>query len=216
MRILDDDELGAGNTVQVVAYKAGSVFAGGVLLLVRDAFGWSAMFNVFAAIYVVAVLLLSKVSIVERADGDKKTDSKDVGYCTFLWSNTSFPISFHTSFNRQVRRRYPQSGVLCARHLGRRRLRAGVQAVRAGGADVLPLPGGQGGPEGDDGAVVDRREDVLAARLDLRRLRALQEGGEGPRGQVLLAEDDHHCRAGISFFTQMSSSNGHIRVECSC
>ena len=97
---MDDDELGAGNTVQVVAYKAGSVFAGGVLLLVRDAFGWSAMFNAFAAIYVVAVLLLSKISIVEKVDSDKKTDSKDVGYCTFLWSN----ISFHISFNPQVRR----------------------------------------------------------------------------------------------------------------
>ena len=80
VRILDDDELGAGNTVQVVAYKSGSVFAGGVLLLVRDSFGWAAMFNAFAGIYVVAVLLLSKISIVERADEGKKSDSKDVGY----------------------------------------------------------------------------------------------------------------------------------------
>jgi len=79
VRILDDDELGAGNTVQVVAYKSGSVFAGGVLLLVRDSFGWAAMFNAFAGIYVVAVLLLSKISIVERADEGKKSDSKDVG-----------------------------------------------------------------------------------------------------------------------------------------
>ena len=77
---MDDDELGAGNTVQVVAYKSGSVFAGGVLLLVRDSFGWAAMFNAFAGIYVVAVLLLSRISIVEMADDDKKSDSKDMGY----------------------------------------------------------------------------------------------------------------------------------------
>ena len=79
VRILDEDELGAGNTVQVVAYKSGSVFAGGVLLLVRDSFGWGAMFSAFAAIYVIAVLLLSRISIVERADEGKKSDTKDMG-----------------------------------------------------------------------------------------------------------------------------------------
>ena len=76
---MDEDELGAGNTVQVVAYKSGSVFAGGVLLLVRDSFGWGAMFSAFAAIYVIAVLLLSRISIVERADEGKKSDTKDMG-----------------------------------------------------------------------------------------------------------------------------------------
>ena len=75
---MDEDELGAGNTVQVVAYKSGSVFAGGVLLLVRDSFGWSAMFSAFAAIYVIAVLLLSRISIVEKADEGKKSDAKDM------------------------------------------------------------------------------------------------------------------------------------------
>ena len=77
VRILDDEELGAGNTVQVVAYKSGSVFAGGVLLLVRDSFGWAAMFNAFAGIYVVAVLLLSRIRFVEGVDEGKKSDSKD-------------------------------------------------------------------------------------------------------------------------------------------
>ena len=80
VRILDDDELGAGNTVQVVAYKSGSVFAGGVLLLVRDSYGWGAMFNAFAGMYVIAVILLSKISIVERADEGKKSGSNDMRY----------------------------------------------------------------------------------------------------------------------------------------
>lgn len=78
VRILDNDELGAGNTVQVVAYKSGSVFAGGVLLLVRDSYGWGAMFNAFAGMYVIAVILLSKISIVETADEGKKSSSNDM------------------------------------------------------------------------------------------------------------------------------------------
>ena len=83
---MDEDELGAGNTVQVVAYKSGSVFAGGVLLLVRDSFGWCAMFSAFAAIYVIAVLLLSRISIVEKADEGKKSDTKDMGQVLVLWN----------------------------------------------------------------------------------------------------------------------------------
>jgi MFS family permease len=82
VRILSPSELGAGNTVQVVAYKAGSVFAGGVLLLIRDVYGWSAMFNCFAGIYVIAVVLLRQLALVERTSQEdaKKTD-KDKEDC---------------------------------------------------------------------------------------------------------------------------------------
>ena len=55
--LLDENELGAGNTVQVVAYKAGSMFAGSLLLFVREAFGWTIMFMAFSSIYFVTILL---------------------------------------------------------------------------------------------------------------------------------------------------------------
>ncbi len=77
VRILSPSELGAGNTVQVVAYKAGSVFAGGILLLVMDSLGWAAMFYSFAAIYVVAVILLRSLNLVEKASGTEKEKAKD-------------------------------------------------------------------------------------------------------------------------------------------
>ena len=54
VNILDESELGAGNTVQVVAYKAGSMLAGSLLLIVREAFGWTTMFLTFGAIYFIA------------------------------------------------------------------------------------------------------------------------------------------------------------------
>lgn len=44
-------ELGLGNTVQVVGYKAGSVFAGGGLLAVIDVAGWGWMFTLLACVY---------------------------------------------------------------------------------------------------------------------------------------------------------------------
>ncbi len=44
-------ELGLGNTVQVVGYKAGSVFAGGGLLAVIDVAGWGWMFALLACVY---------------------------------------------------------------------------------------------------------------------------------------------------------------------
>ena len=57
--ILNDKELGAGNLVQVVAYKAGSMFAGTLLLLIHEAFGWTVMFATFSFMYFSTVFLTS-------------------------------------------------------------------------------------------------------------------------------------------------------------
>ena len=64
--ILDQNELGFGNTVQVVAYKAGSMFAGSLLLFVREAFGWTVMFLAFSSIYFLAIMLCNFVEIKEN------------------------------------------------------------------------------------------------------------------------------------------------------
>ncbi len=52
---------------QVVAYKAGSVFAGGLLLWLRDLAGWGSMFAAFAAIYGVAVALFRHYRLADRS-----------------------------------------------------------------------------------------------------------------------------------------------------
>ena len=68
VRILqNEEELGIGNTIQVVAYKAGSIFAGGILLYLEHYLGWSGMFNVFASIYLICILLITYLNLVERA-----------------------------------------------------------------------------------------------------------------------------------------------------
>lgn len=68
VHILKPHELGAGNTVQVVAYKAGSVFAGGLLLYVRQLSGWTAMFFSFATLYFVTVALLLSLNLVDKSE----------------------------------------------------------------------------------------------------------------------------------------------------
>lgn len=67
VRVLEPEELGAGNTVQVVAYKAGSVFAGGLLLWIKDILHWSGMFLVFGSIYFVCVVLMNALGLVRRS-----------------------------------------------------------------------------------------------------------------------------------------------------
>ena len=73
VNILDEDELGAGNTVQVVAYKFGSMFSGGLLLFIKTEYGWTPMFVLFASIYFICVAL---VSLQDVEALKTKTDSK--------------------------------------------------------------------------------------------------------------------------------------------
>lgn len=77
VNILDENELGAGNTIQVVAYKMGSLFAGSLLLFVREAFGWSAMFMAFSSIYFVTLGLISFISISEKKSSISENIIKD-------------------------------------------------------------------------------------------------------------------------------------------
>ena len=79
--MLDETELGAGNTVQVVAYKAGSMMAGSLLLIVRELFGWTIMFIAFASIYFAANILISLMKFKEKTNDDK---SKEIGEISII------------------------------------------------------------------------------------------------------------------------------------
>jgi len=65
INILQPAELGAGNTIQVVAYKAGSVFAGASLLWVKDLSSWSVMWLVFASLYFVCIGLVWGLGLIK-------------------------------------------------------------------------------------------------------------------------------------------------------
>jgi len=68
VRILNtNEEIGLGNTIQVVAYKAGSIFAGGILLMVQDYAGWSVMLYAFGSVYALCIALLLQLKLVEKA-----------------------------------------------------------------------------------------------------------------------------------------------------
>ncbi|XP_063155825.1 major facilitator superfamily domain-containing protein 3 [Candoia aspera] len=60
IQLLGHEEVGFGNSIQVVAYKLGSVLAGGGLLTFLHHLGWGALFLYLALLYVVAIILTSK------------------------------------------------------------------------------------------------------------------------------------------------------------
>ena len=52
--VLSGEDLGQGNTAQVVGYKIGSVFGGGVLVWFIDVIGWPGLFVLMTLLYVEA------------------------------------------------------------------------------------------------------------------------------------------------------------------
>jgi len=73
LEILRPSELGAGNTIQVVAYKMGAVTMGSMLLWISQISGWTSMWLVFAVLYFIAtglalLILLSKSHINVKQD----------------------------------------------------------------------------------------------------------------------------------------------------
>jgi hypothetical protein len=58
LAVLQPGELGAGNTIQVVAYKLGAAASGGLLLWCRELLGWAAMWGAFGLLYVAATVLV--------------------------------------------------------------------------------------------------------------------------------------------------------------
>ncbi|TRY81960.1 hypothetical protein DNTS_013403, partial [Danionella cerebrum] len=82
-------ELGLGNTVQVVGYKAGSVFAGGGLLAVIDVAGWGWMFSLLACVYGGVALFVWGTPVLDgemvRGQGEGRRGSKDVMQPWKVW-----------------------------------------------------------------------------------------------------------------------------------
>lgn len=56
--LLHTSELGSGNTAQVVGYKLGSIFGGGVLLWLLEGVGWFGLFLMLALLYLEAFMFV--------------------------------------------------------------------------------------------------------------------------------------------------------------
>jgi len=82
IRILTPTELGAGNTVQVVAYKLGAVTVGGGLLWVSQSLGYFYMWMLFASVYLVAVTLVLSLNLI-NANKQKQDDDQEAESSTF-------------------------------------------------------------------------------------------------------------------------------------
>ena len=56
--VLSQQELGHGNTAQVVGYKIGSIFGGGLLVWFMNFLGWTGLFLVMAVLYIEALMFV--------------------------------------------------------------------------------------------------------------------------------------------------------------
>ena len=75
LKILRPEKLGVGNTIQVVPYKAGSTFAGGSLLWLRDLTSWSVMWLVFSSLYFICICLVWSLGLVKA---EKTAEQREV------------------------------------------------------------------------------------------------------------------------------------------
>uniref|UniRef100_A0A8C0J7J9 Major facilitator superfamily domain-containing protein 3 n=1 Tax=Chelonoidis abingdonii TaxID=106734 RepID=A0A8C0J7J9_CHEAB len=76
VRLLRQDEIGYGNTIQVVAYKLGSVLAGGGLLTLMHLLGWGVLFLLLAIIYLLAILYVWSAPVLQLTLGRPSQDGQ--------------------------------------------------------------------------------------------------------------------------------------------
>jgi len=75
IRILEPNELGTGNTVQVVAYKLGAVMVGGSLLWVGEEWGHPFMWFCFSLLYFVVVMLILSLNLIHTTNNTDRGSS---------------------------------------------------------------------------------------------------------------------------------------------
>ena len=87
LTILPPDELGRGNTAQVVGYKIGAIFGGGILVWFMDVLGWMGLFLALTLLYVEALLFVylsptlrvySRLSLSKREPEKHRKTVKEV------------------------------------------------------------------------------------------------------------------------------------------
>jgi len=75
--LLEEQELGAGNVGQVVGYKLGAAFAGGVLALLAGVTGWMGVCVALAAVYTEAAMLVFVSPLLRLSSADHHRSRSD-------------------------------------------------------------------------------------------------------------------------------------------
>ncbi|KAM4705573.1 major facilitator superfamily domain-containing protein 3 [Rhinophrynus dorsalis] len=75
--VLTREQVGLGNSLQVVAYKMGSVLAGGGALTLLDILGWRLVFFLLSVGYMMAVLCAWEVKILQVEDQGQRKDHEE-------------------------------------------------------------------------------------------------------------------------------------------
>ena len=68
--LLSADELAAGNVAQIVGYKLGAAFAGGILAMLVSVLGWNGMSFIMASIYAEAAMLVYVSPMLRNLDSN--------------------------------------------------------------------------------------------------------------------------------------------------
>lgn len=76
IHVLSESELGYGNIAQVVGYKLGSIFGGGVLTWLSDYMEWSSLLFSLAVAYVISLMNVA-VLVPQTDDCKKESEKKD-------------------------------------------------------------------------------------------------------------------------------------------
>ncbi|GFR20936.1 major facilitator superfamily domain-containing protein 3 [Trichonephila clavata] len=88
LHILQDCEMGHGNTAQIVGYKLGALFGGGILFWIHYYQGWTYLCLSLASLYIMSIvaflpmftnnlMLRANASVAEKIVKEKKNDEKE-------------------------------------------------------------------------------------------------------------------------------------------
>ena len=92
VKLLSFSQLGKGNTIQAVAYKVGSVFGGGILVLFINTLGISGIFFCLSVLYLESLVFIYVSPTLKAIAAAKKSEKENLNAnqsalsSRFLWS----------------------------------------------------------------------------------------------------------------------------------
>ncbi|XP_039186104.1 major facilitator superfamily domain-containing protein 3 [Crotalus tigris] len=96
IQLLGAEEVGFGNSIQVVAYKLGSLLAGGGLLTFLHHLGWGALFVYLALIYAAAIVFTSRFHLSSSTQ-DRPAKDRDLTVLRFFHEILLVPDTLWTA-----------------------------------------------------------------------------------------------------------------------
>ncbi|XP_054723806.1 major facilitator superfamily domain-containing protein 3-like [Uloborus diversus] len=114
LHILQEQEMGHGNTAQVVGYKLGALFGGGIVFWVHYYHGWSFTCLCLTSMYIMSMVVFLPMytqymkSTVESDKGKQKLKKEDTPEKSPKLSEVERPFSIEESHQNLLHRRHVQ------------------------------------------------------------------------------------------------------------